>query len=205
MVFAEEVKLLMKGAETHHDDEYLTTRIPVDIAFDIDLADEIFVNKISVQTDGKVHHIIVKGCADVIDEIHPATSTFSVFCEDPKILFSWALDAGPLVLPEDSSIRLGGQSNVNSINIEAHYKDQFDGIDEFTGLVVETSKEPPKKLIGIYLLGSSYFSLPVGKQTNVDIECEYDFEETIEVFAFRTHAHTNGQVITGYRNGYRNI
>ena len=94
-------------------------------------------------------------------------STFSVSCQGSKILFSWALDAGPLVLPENSSIRLGGQSDINSINIEAHYKEQFEGTDEFTGLIVQTSKNPPEKLIGIYLLGSSYFTLPIGKQTNV--------------------------------------
>jgi hypothetical protein len=54
-------------------------------------------------------------------------------------------------------------------------------------------------------LGSSYFSLPVGKQTNVNIECQYPYEDPIEVFAFRTHAHTNGQVITGYRKRWRFI
>ena len=107
------------------------------------------------------------------------------------------------MLPENSSIRLGGQSDINSINIEAHYKEQFEGTDDFTGLVVQTSKNPPEKLIGIYLLGSSYFTLPIGKQTNVNIECEYQYDEPIEVFAFRTHAHTNGQVITGYRKGLR--
>jgi len=132
-------------------------------------------------------------------------STFGVSCKESKILFSWALDAGPLVLPENSSIRLGGQSDINSINIEAHYKEKFEGSDDLTGLVVQTSTQPPKKLIGIYLLGSSYFSLPVGKQTNVNVGCEYEFDEPIEVFAFRTHAHTNGQVITGYRKGLKII
>ncbi|CBY18092.1 unnamed protein product [Oikopleura dioica] len=190
----------MKGATTNHDDEYLTTSIPVDLAFGLnDLSEEVFVNQIKVQTDGKVHHIIVKGCSDIIHKIQELdyTNKFGIFPE--TILFSWALDAGPLVLPENSSIRLGGQSDINSINIEAHYKEKFEGSDDLTGLVVQTSTQPPKKLIGIYLLGSSYFSLPVGKQTNVNVGCEYEFDEPIEVFAFRTHAHTNGQVITGYR------
>ena len=62
--------MLMKGAKTHHDDEYLTTRIPVDLAFGLtDLNEEVFLHQLKVQTDGKVHHIIVKGCSDIIHQI----------------------------------------------------------------------------------------------------------------------------------------
>lgn len=39
----------------------------------------------------------------------------------------------------------------------------------------------------------------------MNIECQYPYEDPIEVFAFRTHAHTNGQVITGYRKRWRFI
>jgi len=76
LALGDEVKLLMKGATTHHDDEYLTTSIPVDLAFGLnDLTEEIFVHQIKVQTDGKVHHIIVKGCSDVIHKIQELDKT----------------------------------------------------------------------------------------------------------------------------------
>jgi hypothetical protein len=65
-----EVKLLMKGATTNQDDEYLTTSIPVALAFGLkQLDEEVFVEQLKVQTDGKVHHIIVKGCSDIIQKI----------------------------------------------------------------------------------------------------------------------------------------
>ena len=66
----------MKGATTLHDDEYLTSSIPVDLAFGLtDLSEEVFVNEIKVQTDGKVHHIIVKGCSDIIHKIKEPDNT----------------------------------------------------------------------------------------------------------------------------------
>jgi len=79
----------MKGATTNHDDEYLTTSIPVDLAFGLnDLSEEVFVNQIKVQTDGKVHHIIVKGCSDIIHKIQELdyTNKFGIFPETVIIL-----------------------------------------------------------------------------------------------------------------------
>lgn len=66
----------MKGATTNHDDEYLTTSIPVALAFGLKhLDEEVFVEQLKVQTDGKVHHIIIKGCSDIIQEIQELDNT----------------------------------------------------------------------------------------------------------------------------------
>ena len=57
--------------------------------------------------------------------------------------------------------------------------------------------EKPKKLVGIFLLGSMHINLPPKEWSNVHVSCPYRWEDEIEVFAYRTHAHGNGKVITG--------
>ena len=59
------------------------------------------------------------------------------------------------------------------------------------------SPEQPKKLVGIFLLGSMSIWLPPKKWTNIHVSCLYRWDDEIEVFAYRTHAHGNGKVITG--------
>ena len=70
------------------------------------------------------------------------------------------MGAGPLDLPEDTGIRIGGNSGINSIKVEVHYKDQFSGTDRFTGIRVNTTPETPKYLAGVFLLGADFISLP---------------------------------------------
>ena len=48
------------------------------------------------------------------------TSSFN--CNDKKILYAWALNAGELVLPEGAAVPIGGHSNVFQIQVECHYK-----------------------------------------------------------------------------------
>lgn len=197
-VLADTKRFMMYEARTDYDDEYLTTRIPLDSVFG-SLDEEVYIDKITAITDGKVHHLIIKGCSDEVKEVKPANSTFLSECVNHTIIFSWAQNAGPLVLPEDAAIRVGGISGIKTINVEAHYTDKFDGADNFNGIQVEISRKAPKKLIGIFFLGSNFFLLPPGKETNVNVECDYPDKEPIDIFAFRTHAHSHGKVITGYR------
>ena len=59
------------------------------------------------------------------------------------------------------------------------------------------SPQKPKKLVGIFLLGSMHINLPPKEWANVHVSCPYRWDDEIEVFAYRTHAHSNGKVITG--------
>jgi len=153
--------------------------------------------------DEKVHHIIVNGCSNQAKErVLPLQQHV---CKDRKILFAWALKADPLVLPDGAAIPVGGHSDVNTIQIECHYKDKFDGSDNITGVKFHVTDTVPERLVGIFLVGAYSIYLPPKEWTNINVGCPYRWEDPIEVFAFRTHAHTNGKVITGYRNGLRQL
>lgn len=133
--------------------------------------------------DEKVHHMIVRGCKD--DFTHPTLDASpNVPCSGEQIIFSWAMAAGQLEFPPDAGIHVGGVSGINSIAIEAHYKDKFHGADNLTGVEFELATEPPKKTVGIYLLASPEFHLPARERTNVHVACRFR-RNPIEVFAFR--------------------
>ena len=148
--------------------------------------------------DGKVHHIIINGCSNGYTANGGSIGSTSSFnCNDKKILYAWALNAGELVLPEGAAVPIGGHSNVFQIQLECHYKDRFVGKDFITGVEMTISPQNPKKLVGIFLLGSMHINLPPKEWANVHVSCPYRWDDEIEVFAYRTHAHSNGKVITG--------
>ena len=80
--------------------------------------------------DEKVHHIIVNGCSNTRSENNGRIESTSNFrCNDKKILYAWALNAGELVLPEGAAVPIGGHSNVYQVQLECHYKDKYNGKD----------------------------------------------------------------------------
>ena len=187
----------MTAARTDRDDQYLSTLIPVQEVFG-PTHKNYYITKITTLHDEKVHHIIVDGCTNEIQEQTDAKNTYDIPCAGKSIIYAWALNADPLVLPKNAAIRVGGHSKLNSIKIECHYKDQFDGVDNLTGIEVEFTEMAPKSLVGIFLLGANYMALKPHVYTNVNCGCQHK-KDPIDVFALRTHAHNNGRVITGYR------
>ena len=121
----------MNGSKTYRNDEYLATLITIKPIMG---PGTYYVSKIAALSDEKVHHIIINGCKNEPSGPTDVRDTTSISCKNQKILYAWALDADPLVLPRGAAIQLGGNSNVNSIKIEAHYKDAFKGTDRITGI-----------------------------------------------------------------------
>ena len=70
------------------------------------------------------------------------------------------MGAGPLNFPDETGIRIGGESGINSIKIEVHYKDKFSGADHYTGIRISTTKNRPKFLAGVFLIGAASINLP---------------------------------------------
>jgi len=119
----------MNGATTDYDDDYLATVLPIAPYFG---TKTYFISRIETLHDEKLHHIIVNGCSNRLDRLTEVVSTSSAPCSNPQILYAWANDADPLVLPDDAAIRIGGSSNINSIKLECHYKVEFKiGRDKF--------------------------------------------------------------------------
>ena len=57
------------------------------------------------------------------------------------------------------------------------------------------SKESKPKRAGVYLL-STDGSIPAKSTTFMEVACAYNGNNVIHPFAFRTHAHTHGRLLT---------
>ena len=82
-----------------------------------------------------------------------------------------------------------------------HYAEPLDDPD-FSGLQLQFTTKEPKYTAGILLLGRSNLYIPPNTPTtHGDANCKPDIPAWIHVFAYRTHAHSFGNVISGYKKG----
>ncbi|XP_035663616.1 peptidyl-glycine alpha-amidating monooxygenase B-like isoform X1 [Branchiostoma floridae] len=187
----------MPGVFPRQDDAYLCTQIetPENTAYVTE-----FVPSASMNT---AHHMILFGCStpwtrkDVWD-----CGSMSASCRDGgQIMYAWARDAPPTHIPEDVGFRIGGDSGVDHLVLQVHYAHGFkDGHDlDHSGLSLHMTYRPQKYIAGVFLLASGYAHIPAhSKGVTVDLACGYDDPVEIHPFAFRTHAHGLGKVISGY-------
>uniref|UniRef100_A0A669CQH9 Peptidylglycine alpha-amidating monooxygenase n=1 Tax=Oreochromis niloticus TaxID=8128 RepID=A0A669CQH9_ORENI len=126
-----------------------------------------------------VHHMLLFGCQTPV-----STHSFCVqgTCEDePAIMYAWARNAPPTKLPKDVGFKVGRSSGMSYFVLQIHYGD----ISPF--------------IAGIYLLMSvDTVILPGKRVTDADVACDYT-SYPIYPFAFRTHTHRLGKVVSGYR------
>ena len=103
----------------------------------------------------------VYGCSNQASNAIVASS--SAFCRDKRIIFAWALKASPLGLPDGAAIAIGGHSNVNSIQVECHYKEIFNFLEIFFSIENfenSTRTDLTAKILSlVYLLRRMKFSL----------------------------------------------
>ncbi|XP_015251692.1 PREDICTED: peptidyl-glycine alpha-amidating monooxygenase [Cyprinodon variegatus] len=109
-------------------------------------------------------------------------------CEDDSsIMYAWARNAPPTKLPKNVGFKVGRNSGTSYFVLQIHYGD------------VSAFRERQPFIAGIYLLMSVDTIIPPGKKvTNADVACEYD-SYPLYPFAFRTHTHSLGKVVSGYR------
>uniref|UniRef100_A0A665WWH6 Peptidylglycine alpha-amidating monooxygenase n=1 Tax=Echeneis naucrates TaxID=173247 RepID=A0A665WWH6_ECHNA len=147
-----------------------------------------------------VHHMLLFGCqtpASTRSNCVPGT------CEDEaSILYAWARNAPPTKLPKDVGFKVGKDSGMSYFVLQIHYGDVSafrDHHRDCSGLTLKMTSKPQPFIAGIYLLMSvDTIILPGKRVTNADIACEYT-SYPIYPFAFRTHTHHLGKVVSGYR------
>uniref|UniRef100_A0AAQ5Z936 Peptidylglycine alpha-amidating monooxygenase n=1 Tax=Amphiprion ocellaris TaxID=80972 RepID=A0AAQ5Z936_AMPOC len=181
------VDVRMPGVSPTGSDTYLCMAHPVPTSRDAYIVD--FIPHASMDT---VHHMLLFGCKTPV-----STRSFwdcgSVqgTCEDEaSIMYAWARNAPPTKLPKDVGFKVGGNSGMSYFVLQIHYGD----VSAFRG---EAQFKP--FIAGIYLLMSvDTVILPGKRVTNADIACDYT-SYPIYPFAFRTHTHRLGKVVSGYR------
>ncbi|GAB1605137.1 probable peptidylglycine alpha-hydroxylating monooxygenase 1 [Argonauta hians] len=160
------------------------------------------------------HHILLYGCGlpgkDTkvwnCGEMNSKSShkyEYGPTCRSsPSILYAWAMDAPKLKLPKDVGFKIGGDSNVQYLVVQVHYKkvDKFippkNGTDS-SGVVLSVTDQPMRRRAGVYLLGTAGV-LPRRSTIYMETACLYNEKINLHPFSYRTHTHTHGKVVSGY-------
>lgn len=118
-----------------------------------------------------------------------------------QIIYAWARDAPPLQLPQDVAFQVGGESRIQYLVLQVHYADvsAFEaGHTDSSGVVLRYTDVPQPKAAGVFLLGTNGWIM--GKSTEyMESACAIKENKVLHPFAFRTHTHSLGRVVSGYR------
>nr|XP_046231091.1 peptidyl-glycine alpha-amidating monooxygenase B [Scatophagus argus]XP_046231092.1 peptidyl-glycine alpha-amidating monooxygenase B [Scatophagus argus]XP_046231093.1 peptidyl-glycine alpha-amidating monooxygenase B [Scatophagus argus]XP_046231094.1 peptidyl-glycine alpha-amidating monooxygenase B [Scatophagus argus]XP_046231095.1 peptidyl-glycine alpha-amidating monooxygenase B [Scatophagus argus] len=193
------VDVRMPGVVPTGSDTYLCLAIPVPTSRDAYIVD--FIPHANMAT---VHHMLLFGCqTPVSTSSYWDCGSVQGTCQDEaSIMYAWARNAPPTKLPRDVGFRVGGNSGMSYFVLQIHYGDVSafrDHHRDCSGLTLKMTLKPQPFIAGIYLLMSvDTVILPGKKVTNADIACDYT-SYPIYPFAFRTHTHHLGKVVSGYR------
>ncbi|XP_076140528.1 peptidyl-glycine alpha-amidating monooxygenase isoform X2 [Alosa pseudoharengus] len=189
----------MPGVIPSASDTYLCMAVPVPTQRDTYIVD--FVPHASMDT---AHHMLLYGCrTPVSTKGYWDCGTEQGTCKDEaKIMYAWARNAPPTKLPRDVGFRVGGDTRITHFVLQIHYGDVSafrDHHRDCSGLTLTMTSKPQPFIAGMYLMMSvDTVILPGKRVTNADIACPY-VSYPMHPFAFRTHTHRLGQVVSGYR------
>jgi len=161
-----------------------------------------------------VHHILVYGCAapgsdeevwncgemaakssNEVDEDGQFQS--APVCADGEIIiYAWGMGVPQLQLPKDVGFRVGGKTKIQSLVVQAHYMHPIDNPD-YSGVTLYSTRNPMPKSAGVVLMATDGV-IPAHSTEKLETACIVDEDVEIHPFAFRTHTHKIGEVVSGY-------
>ncbi|XP_048875332.1 peptidyl-glycine alpha-amidating monooxygenase isoform X3 [Brienomyrus brachyistius] len=150
------------------------------------------------------HHMLLYGCStpSSTDSYWDCGTELGPCVQDSKIIYAWARNAPPTRLPKDVGFKVGGDTTITHFVLQMHYGDVSafrDGHRDCSGVTLKMTSKPQPFIAGVYLMMSTNTKIPPGKKvTNADIACPYR-SYPMYPFAFRTHTHRLGKVVSGYR------
>lgn len=119
-----------------------------------------------------------------------------------QIIYAWARDAPKLELPENVGFKVGKDSPIKYIVLQVHYAhiDKFkDGTTyDDSGIFLHYTLKTMTKQAGVLLLGTGGY-IPPMKVEHMETLCDIRENKTIHPFAYRTHTHSLGRVVSGYQ------
>uniref|UniRef100_A0A914PVM7 Peptidylglycine monooxygenase n=1 Tax=Panagrolaimus davidi TaxID=227884 RepID=A0A914PVM7_9BILA len=149
----------------------------------------------------RVHHILLYGCAQPAypSSFWQGTATCAGMAH---ILYAWARNAPDLELPKDVAIPIGNQDDpVQYLVMQIHYSHPFEGnVRDFSGIKLHLSPIRPKYIAQVYLFVSNEPIPPKLDAANNNMSCYYRGNATLHPFAFRTHTHAMGRVVSAFLN-----
>uniref|UniRef100_UPI00398E6176 peptidyl-glycine alpha-amidating monooxygenase B isoform X2 n=1 Tax=Pristiophorus japonicus TaxID=55135 RepID=UPI00398E6176 len=193
------LEVRMPGVTPLMSDSYFCTVVPVPPGQKSYIVD--FKPHASMDT---AHHMLLFGCSmpATNEDYWDCGSRYGTCLDEAKIMYAWARNAPPTILPADVGFRVGGNTDINYIVLQVHYGDITafrDNHNDCSGVTLQMTFLQQPLVAGIYLLMSEDTVIPPGEKViNADIACLYK-QAAIHPFAFRTHTHQLGQVVSGYR------
>lgn len=189
----------MPGVVPTASDSYYCMAVPVPTQKEAYIVN--FVPHASMET---AHHMLLYGCRTPYSTKgywNCGTEHGTCF-DEAKIMYAWARNAPPTKLPKDVGFRVGGDTRITYFVLQIHYGDIHSFRDhhkDCSGLTLKMTSKPQPFIAGMYLMMSVDTVIPPGKTvTNADVACNY-LSYPIYPFAFRTHTHRLGKVVSGYR------
>ncbi|XP_059825455.1 peptidyl-glycine alpha-amidating monooxygenase A isoform X1 [Hypanus sabinus] len=193
------LEVRMPGVTPSTSDSYFCTFVPVPAGQKSYIVD--FKPRANMDI---AHHMLLFGCSlpATNEEFWDCGSRLGTCLQNAEIMYAWARNAPPTRLPEGVGFRVGGNTGINYIVLQVHYGDVTafrDNHKDCSGVTLQMTFLTQPLIAGIYLLMSVDTVIPPNeKVVNADIACLYK-QATIYPFAFRTHTHQLGQVVSGYR------
>jgi len=155
------------------------------------------------------HHMLLYGCKvpGQTENAWECNGMAPICKSGQSIMYAWAKNAPSLKMPKDVGFHVGGKSGIKYLVLQVHYLDVSsfkDGNTDSSGLTFELSSIRPHYFAGIYLLAAGWPPIPAKKEAfHINMGCAYTSKKslppTIYPFRFRTHTHSLGVVVTGYR------
>merc|ERR1711881_515568 len=157
------------------------------------------------------HHMLIYGCEepgtqeelwncgemqgkpDGLEHFHPCK-------KGSTIIYGWAKDAPDFELPKDVGFKVGKESQIKYLVLQTHYAhlDMIPEEGDSSGIFLHYTRHPQPKTAGVLLLGTSGFA-PKRSTTYFETACQMNDDREIHPFAFRTHTHGLGKVVSGWR------
>uniref|UniRef100_A0A183CLC9 peptidylglycine monooxygenase n=1 Tax=Globodera pallida TaxID=36090 RepID=A0A183CLC9_GLOPA len=183
----------IQGYTPSQDDDYVAVAVKAEAGYIVEF--EPFAHA------DRVHHMLLYGCSS------PAYTDRNFWqgmatCGDggSHILYAWARNAPSLKLPKDVAFAIGNEGDpVQYVVLQIHYAKQFAGnVRDFSGLTLHLSSTKSRFLAGVYLFLSGDSILPGHAAFFTNMSCTYNSDTKLYPFAFRTHTHQMGRVVSAY-------
>ncbi|XP_037945702.1 peptidylglycine alpha-hydroxylating monooxygenase [Teleopsis dalmanni] len=200
--------LLMPNVRPNIPELYLCTPVKVDSS-----SSYYIIGYEPNATMNTAHHMLLYGCEEP-GSIKPVWNCGEMSKKNAEeavspcgshghsqILYAWARDAPKLELPEGVGFKVGASSQIKYMVLQVHYAhiDKFkDGSTDDSGVFISYTTKQLNKRAGVILLGTAGLIPPMAVE-HMETACEINEHKTIYPIAYRTHTHSLGKVVSGYR------
>lgn len=149
----------------------------------------------------RVHHMLLYGCTMPASEqgFWRGMETCG-WGGGSYILYAWARNAPNLVLPKDVAFSVGHeQDGIKYFVLQVHYAQPFAGeVHDFSGVTMHISQKKPMNLAAVMLFVSGTPIPPQLPAFQNNITCMFESSTPIHPFAFRTHTHAMGRLVSAF-------